>query len=92
VHVFDLASEVQKILGNGVDVNGVHLTGAKLGGLLSLDHMHFSDTGYAVLANFVIDTLNAALGTHIPSVDLAAVNASDPFSPANLAAAGVHCP
>jgi len=92
VHVLDVATEASNILTNGVDVNGVHLTGAKFGGLLSLDHMHFSDTGYAVLASFVIDALNAALGTKIPSVDLAAVNATDPFSPANLVAAGVHCP
>ncbi|HSQ68184.1 MAG TPA: hypothetical protein VLM85_33470, partial [Polyangiaceae bacterium] len=92
VHVLDVATEASNILTNGVDVNGVHLTGAKFGGLLSLDHMHFSDTGYAVLASFVIDALNAALGTKIPSVDLAAVNATDPFSPANLLAAGVHCP
>jgi lysophospholipase L1-like esterase len=92
VHVVDLVTPSQDILANGVTVSGVHLTGAKFGGLLSLDHLHFSDTGYAVLANLVIDAIDATLGLQVPEVDLASVLAADPFSPASLAADGIHCP
>jgi len=91
VHVIDFATEGAQVLANGVTVGTTHLTGERFGGLLSLDHLHFSDTGYAVMANVFIRAINLTLHTHVPEVDLEAVLADDPFSPDNLAKAGVHC-
>jgi len=92
LHLVDLWANTTSILAHGIDVGGVHLTGEKFGGLLSLDFVHFTDTGYAVMANSFIDAMNAAKGWHVPRVDEAQVLAHDPLSPASLAADGVHCP
>lgn len=43
------------------------------GGILSLDGIHPSNTGYGLLAYAFIDTINKAYGTSIPQVDLQAV-------------------
>jgi hypothetical protein len=43
------------------------------GGILSLDGIHPSNTGYALVANAFIDTINKAYGTHISQVDIKAV-------------------
>jgi lysophospholipase L1-like esterase len=43
------------------------------GGILSFDGIHPSNTGYALIAYEVIDTINKAYGTSIPQVDLKAV-------------------
>ncbi len=91
IHVVDLATEGGQVLTNGLTIGSTHLTAQKFGGLLSLDHLHFSDTGYAVLANIFIRAINALMQTHVPEVDLAAVLADDPFSPDNLVSQGVHC-
>jgi lysophospholipase L1-like esterase len=50
-------------------------------GLFSLDGIHPSNTGYAVLANLFIKTLDTALGTSIPAVDVNAVYATDIYAP-----------
>lgn len=55
------------------------------GGVLSLDHLHLSDTGYAGYAQAYIDLMNTALGLAIPPVDAAAVFAGDPLQPCNFA-------
>lgn len=43
------------------------------GGILSLDGIHPSNTGYSLIANAFIDTINKAYGTRIPEVDIKAV-------------------
>jgi lysophospholipase L1-like esterase len=43
------------------------------GGIFSLDGIHPSNTGYALVAYEFIDTINKAYGTHIPQVDVTAV-------------------
>ena len=53
------------------------------GGLSSLDGLHPSNTGYALIANAFIDTLDAAYGLTIPDVNVATVYASDPYAPGN---------
>lgn len=53
------------------------------GGLFSLDGLHPSNTGYAVLANEFIDALNAKYALGIPDVSVAAVYATDPYAPGN---------
>ncbi len=53
------------------------------GGLSSLDGLHPSNTGYAVIANVFIDTLNAAYNLGIPKVNVNTVYKTDPYAPGN---------
>lgn len=89
VHVVPLDTITEALLQDGVQVGDDILYPAKLGGLVSTDGVHFSDTGYAVTANAFIDVINTTLGTDVPTVDLAAVAATDPFHPDALRAAGL---
>jgi hypothetical protein len=50
-------------------------------GFFSLDGIHPSNTGYAIMANVFIKTLDTALGTSIPAVDVNAVYATDIYAP-----------
>jgi lysophospholipase L1-like esterase len=92
VHLVDLHAKVAVVLAEGVQLeDGKKLLPSPFGGLLSLDTMHFSDTGYAVLANLFLEEINAALGTNVPLVELAPINASDAYSVEALQAAGISC-
>lgn len=52
------------------------------GGLVSWDGLHPSNTGYALIANAWIATVNAAYGTTIPTINVAAVyNGTAPYGP-----------
>ena len=51
------------------------------GGYFSLDGLHPSNTGYAVLANIFIDTMNKAYGMTVPDVNVAAIYATDIYAP-----------
>jgi lysophospholipase L1-like esterase len=51
------------------------------GGLTSLDGIHPSNTGYAIIANTWIGTIDRAWGLTIPPVSLAAAYATDPYAP-----------
>jgi hypothetical protein len=54
------------------------------GGLTSLDGLHPSDTGYALIANVAIAKLNAAFAagiTPLSDADITAINATDLYSP-----------
>jgi hypothetical protein len=55
------------------------LTNAFLGGLFSLDGVHPTNTGYAVIANKFITTLNQTRGTSIPLVNINEVASTDPL-------------
>ena len=56
----------------GIQVGGVRYSGAFLtGGLFSLDGIHPTDLGSGVIANAMIDAVNAKFGAAIPHVDLA---------------------
>ncbi len=92
LHVVDVSTALQTQIAAGLEIGGQKLTGAKFGGLFSLDSEHLTDTGYALLANIFIDAIDRTMGLHIPDVDVAAVLATDALSPASLAADGVHCP
>jgi len=89
VHVVDLTALVEDLKEDGLQIGGETVYIRRFGGLVSLDGLHFSDTGYAVLANQILESINAALGTDVPLVDLEAVLAGDPYAPANLEAAGL---
>jgi lysophospholipase L1-like esterase len=51
------------------------------GGLSSLDGLHPSHTGYALIANAFIDTLDAAYNLGIPDVNVGTVYMNDPYAP-----------
>jgi len=63
----------------GLDVGDHRLTTTFLGGLFSLDGIHPTNTGYAILANEFIETLNRRFDAGIPAVDEQAVLVTDPL-------------
>jgi lysophospholipase L1-like esterase len=89
VHIVDLATAVADVAVTGIEAGGQTLTSQKLGGLLSFDGVHFTDSGYALVANVFIETINETLGTSVQAIDLAPVVAQDAGSPAAIAAAGL---
>ncbi len=66
---------------NGVTVNGIKGTTTFLGGVFSLDGIHPTNTGYAVIANAFIDAMNASFHKSIPDVNLVPIAAADPLFP-----------
>jgi hypothetical protein len=62
-------------------INNVTLKMRHLGGFYSLDDLHLTNTGYAILAAVFIQTINDTLGTHVPLPDLPSILAGDPLSP-----------
>ena len=68
----------------GLTINGYTGTASFLGGFFALDGIHPTNTGYAVIANTFIDTMNTAFSSKIPDVALGPVAAADPFWPPNL--------
>lgn len=89
VHLVDLVGIVQQGAAEGVDVGDAHLTMGRFGGIIGLDGLHFSHTGYGILGNLFIRAINAELGLSIPEADLEEILATDPDNPASLAAAGL---
>lgn len=84
IHVVDFAAEVERLAKTGVDAGQQHLVAKPFGGLFGLDNLHLTDTGYALLANLFIDTINRELGTSIPRIDLGDVVSQDRESPEAL--------
>ena len=80
VHIVDLHGILDGIRTDGLDVGSDVLFPQKLGGLVSTDGVHFSDTGYALVANAFLETIEQELSLELPRVDLASVYASDPYA------------
>lgn len=89
VFVVDVFSATDAIYEQGLAVGQEALYIERFGGFFSLDGLHFSDTGYALLADVFVGAINEALGTAAPAVDLEAAMAADPFTPAALREAGL---
>jgi lysophospholipase L1-like esterase len=89
VHVVPVAEQTEELMINGIEVSGQWLTTQKLGGLLGLDGVHFTDTGYALVANTFIETINDVLHSDIPAIDLTRILADDVESPTALKEAGL---
>lgn len=89
VHVVDVFSAVDQLDAEGVTIGDQTLTTAPLGGLISLDGLHFTDVGYAVFAALFLDDLAELSGAELPALDLEQVLAGDPYSPDALRAAGL---
>ncbi len=89
IHVVDLFGWAEEIAENGLTVGTEQLGVQKFGGLVGLDGTHFTNTGYAVVANLYLEAINEWLGTDYPLVDLEAVLAADPESPAAIKSMGL---
>src|SRR4051794_14028532 len=76
----------------GITIKNAPATTAYLGGLFSLDGIHPTNTGYALIANQYITAFNAALKTNITPVDVASIAAADPLFPPNIkvSGSGIH--
>jgi hypothetical protein len=80
----DINALFKQISTSGLTINGYTGTTAFLGGFFALDGIHPTNTGYAVVANTFIDTMNTAFSSKIPDVALGPVAAADPWWPPNL--------
>ena len=68
--LFDANTFFNGIARNGVVVNGVNNTASFISGnLFSLDGVHPTPRGYAVIANEMIKVINAKYGAAVPGVD-----------------------
>ena len=76
----DIYSLVDRIHSSGIDIGGQQFTSGYLGGLFSFDGFHPTNTGYAVIANEFIDTMNKQLKTRIPDVSTSSIMWLDPFT------------
>lgn len=84
----DIHSFIQGLAQNGATIDSYNATTGFLGGLFGLDGLHPTNTGYALLANQFIDTMNTSLKTTIPDVDVAAIAAADPLFGPNIKPTG----
>jgi len=87
----DMFAAFDQLGARGVDLNGdgtPDLTTRYLGGIFSLDGIHPTRTGNALLANAFIDAINARFGESIPHVDVARVAARDPLAHSRFRPAG----
>ena len=67
----DLNARFAEIAQQGYEIGGIRLTSAFLqGGLFSADGTHPSQIGYAILADEIIQRINAATGSDIPRPDI----------------------
>jgi len=71
VPLWDLAGLLDRLAAGGVEAGGETLTGEFLtGGAFSLDGVHPTCKGYGVMANQLIELVNAEFGASIPTVDV----------------------
>jgi hypothetical protein len=71
-------------LQSGITINNYKATTGFLGGLFSLDGVHPTNTGYALIANQFIVALNSSSKTSITEVNISAVAAADPLFGLNV--------
>jgi GDSL-like Lipase/Acylhydrolase len=77
--LIDVHGLFQCAAARGIVVGDRRLTTDFLGGLFSLDAIHPTRTGYALLANAFIHALHLRFDTRIPRVDLVQVAVEDPL-------------
>jgi hypothetical protein len=77
----DIHELIDRVSRRGVVVNGQRLTTDFLGGLFSLDGVHPTNTGYAIIANDFIRALNRHFAAGIPPVNVEHVAQEDPLVP-----------
>ncbi|GEM_PF-3199386 len=104
IHIVDFRGIIEKIMDTdnyytfpgtvtlghgGITVKGKFYPIDFLGGLVSLDAIHLTYTGYALLANMFIEKVNEDLHYNIPFVDIEKVVQNDPLSPEHLEELGI---
>jgi hypothetical protein len=75
----DIYSLVNDLAAHGAVVGGQKLTTDFMGGFFSLDGVHPTNTGYAIIANEFIKTMNRSLRAGIPPVSVEQVSKTDPL-------------
>ncbi|MDB5138389.1 MAG: hypothetical protein JWR12_305 [Mucilaginibacter sp.] len=71
--VFDAYAFLNNIKKNGLVVDGINLNSNYIsGGIFSLDGVHLTPRGYAIVANEFIKAINAQYGCSIPLADVSA--------------------
>jgi hypothetical protein len=75
----DIYSVVNDLAAHGQVVGGQKLTTGFMGGFFSLDGVHPTNTGYAILANEFIKTMNRSLRAGIPPISIEQVSKTDPL-------------
>lgn len=75
----DVHGVLEAARARGLVVGGQRLSTGFLGGLFSLDGIHPTNTGYAVIANGFIRALNTHFAAGIPPLSLRQVQADDPL-------------
>ncbi len=84
----DINTLFNQLFTTGLTINGYTGNASFLGGFFALDGIHPTNTGYAVIANSFIDTMNTAFSSKIPDVALGPVAAADPWWPPNIVPQG----
>ncbi|MFI5157610.1 MAG: SGNH/GDSL hydrolase family protein [Sphingobacteriales bacterium] len=70
--VFDAYTFLNNIQLHGLEVDGISLSSAYItGGLFSLDGVHLTPRGYAIIANEFIKAANGTYGSNIPLANVA---------------------
>ncbi len=75
----DLHALVDSINAKGLVVHGQRLTLDFMGGLVSLDGVHATNTGYAVIANEFIKVLNTKFHAGVPRISIRQIQKNDPL-------------
>lgn len=73
--LFDAFTFLTNVKANGLLVNGISLNSGYIsGGIFSLDGVHLTPRGYAIVANEFIKAINATYGSSIPQANVSAYN------------------
>jgi lysophospholipase L1-like esterase len=84
----DMNTYIKSLAQNGVMINNYNATTGFLGGLFSLDGLHPTNTGYALIANQFIAAINTNLKTNLAQVNVSTVAAADPLFGPNIKPTG----
>jgi lysophospholipase L1-like esterase len=80
VYLVDLVSFFNRVIAGEVVIDGHEISRSYGGGLFSMDGFHPSNTGYALIGNVFIQTINeTGIIDPIPLADLSAIFANDPY-------------
>ena len=77
----DIHAVLDDLAAHGYKADGKQLTTGFLGGIISLDGIHPTNTGYAIIANNFIETMNRSWDTHLQKVNVNKIAAHDPLVP-----------
>jgi len=75
----DLNALVSDLVVSGYKADNHRITGDFLGGFFSLDGIHPTNTGYAILANEILEQMKRQLHINIPKVNVVQVAHQDPL-------------